>query len=162
MANAGNASGRAAATPAAPDISQLTPEQRFDRLYQRIMEAGSRGDQTAVEDFAPMALAAYSMLPEPTAGSRFQLGLIRLQLGQLDSARQMADSILTAAPDHLLGQLLRGTVARLSGDSTTSESSYREFLDAWDREMASGRNEYQAEMPLLNQYRAAAEAATAD
>ncbi len=158
MANAGNT--RPGAAAAAPDISQLTPEQRFDRLYRRIMEAGSRGDQGAVADFAPMALAAYDMLPEPGPGARFQLGLIRLQLGQLDSAEVMADSILEAAPNHLLGQMLRGTVSRIAGDSAGTDAAYREFLGSWDSETASGRSEYQAEMPLLNQFREAALAAT--
>ena len=40
----------------APDISQMTPEERFDRLFNRIMQAAHQGDTVQIQRFLPMAL----------------------------------------------------------------------------------------------------------
>ena len=56
MANAGAAGGRSGDRPAAgpaPDISTMTPQERFDRLFNRIMQAAERGDSVEVERFTP-------------------------------------------------------------------------------------------------------------
>src|SRR5262249_61355078 len=52
------------ATPAgvAPDISRMTPEQRAERLYDRVMALSERGRTDSVQLFAPMAIAAYEMI----------------------------------------------------------------------------------------------------
>ena len=52
----------AGAPPRAPDISQLTPEQRAERLYDRIMTEHEAGREDAVRSFLPMARAAYEMI----------------------------------------------------------------------------------------------------
>src|SRR5215208_1740663 len=70
MANAGAVSARdelaggdyAGGSPPAvraPDISGMTPRERFDRLFNRIMQAAERGDSLEVRRFTPMALGAY-------------------------------------------------------------------------------------------------------
>ena len=40
----------------------MTPRERFDRLFNRIMQAAERGDSAQVERFTPMALGAYHQL----------------------------------------------------------------------------------------------------
>ncbi|HMI56212.1 MAG TPA: hypothetical protein VK494_08500, partial [Gemmatimonadaceae bacterium] len=40
----------------APDISGLTPQERADRLYNRVMLLASQGKIDSVAFFAPMAL----------------------------------------------------------------------------------------------------------
>lgn len=51
------------ATPVrAPDISGLSPEQRVDRLYNRVMLLEQQGKKDSVLFFAPMAIDAYRML----------------------------------------------------------------------------------------------------
>ncbi|MGH9895725.1 MAG: zinc ribbon domain-containing protein, partial [bacterium] len=51
MANTG--AGTASPRPGgpAPDISQMTPRERYDRLFNRIMEASGRGDSAEVARF---------------------------------------------------------------------------------------------------------------
>ena len=46
----------------APDISQMTPQQRAERLYDRMMGAFEAGHLDTVRMFAPMATQAYQML----------------------------------------------------------------------------------------------------
>jgi hypothetical protein len=60
-ANAPFAGGAAAGGPP-PDISSMSPRERFDRLYNRIMTAAENGDEETVTNFSPMALSAYTML----------------------------------------------------------------------------------------------------
>src|SRR5439155_398735 len=47
----------------APDISQMSPEERATRLYNRVMTLHSQGKADSAEFFLPMALQAYAMLP---------------------------------------------------------------------------------------------------
>src|SRR5687767_703578 len=56
MANPG-AAAAAGAQPAgrAPDISRMSPRERFDRLFNRVVAAAERADTTEVLRFAPMA-----------------------------------------------------------------------------------------------------------
>src|SRR5512147_1927123 len=52
--------GTAAAAP--PDISNMSPRERFDRLYNRVMQAAQSGDEATVSRVTPMALMAYAQL----------------------------------------------------------------------------------------------------
>src|SRR5215207_9138376 len=58
-AGAGVQGGPSGAAPRAPDISQMTPEQRAERLYDRIMTEHEAGRPEQVRTFLPMARAAY-------------------------------------------------------------------------------------------------------
>src|SRR2546423_1717293 len=65
VAASGEVSGSAGAGVAAgpaPDISQMSPRERFDRLFNRIMQAAQQGDSAQVQRFTPMALGAYAQL----------------------------------------------------------------------------------------------------
>src|SRR3954467_6660998 len=60
----------------APDISSLSPQERADRLYNRIMLLASQGKIDSVQFFAPMALTAYQMLSPMNADQRYDMGRI--------------------------------------------------------------------------------------
>src|SRR5437879_444515 len=47
----------------APDISQMSPEERATRLYNRVMMLHTQGQPDSAEFFLPMALQAYALLP---------------------------------------------------------------------------------------------------
>jgi hypothetical protein len=51
-----------AAGGAPPDISNLTPRQQADALFNRVMTAHETGDFAGVNQFASMAINAYGML----------------------------------------------------------------------------------------------------
>ncbi len=43
----------------APDISAMSPRERADRLYDRVMRLGDEGKRDSVDFFLPMVLSAY-------------------------------------------------------------------------------------------------------
>src|SRR5690606_163445 len=42
----------------APDITSMSPQERADRLFDRVMQLSSRGQGDSVQFFAPMAIQA--------------------------------------------------------------------------------------------------------
>ena len=102
----------------APDISSLSPAERAERLYDRIMGAAERGRVDSVRFFMPMALQAYEALGNLTVDQRYDLGRLAEVAGDPAIAGAQADTILRAQPQHLLGLLLAARAARLRGDET--------------------------------------------
>ena len=158
MANVGaNVGDTAQPVGPAPDISQLTPRERFDRLFNRIMLAAERGDTSEVQRFTPMALGAYAQLDTIDADARYHAAVIRLQTGDVAGAHALADTILEHEPDHLFGYLVRGTAASLSADPGARTQAEREFLRRYERELAAGRPEYKDHAPVIEEFKQSAE-----
>ncbi len=109
----------------APDISQLTPAERAERLYDRIMGAAERGRADTVQFFMPMALQAYEALGPLNVDQRYDLGRLAEVAGDARLAGAQADTILRSQPQHLLGLVLASRAARLRGD----ERGAMQFLD---------------------------------
>jgi len=156
MANVGNQAATGTATNRPPDISQMSPRERFDRLYARVMSAGAGQDSTAVVQFTPMALGAYELLEEPDHQARFRAAMIRLQVGDYRGAAALADTMLAAAPNHLLGLMVQGTGASFQQDDVGLDVAYSAFLEHYDAEIAAGRDEYRAEERMISSFRQAA------
>src|SRR5690349_23871155 len=83
---------------APPDISQMSPEERAERLYDRVMALNERGSADSVRFFAPMAMQAYTMLGALNADQRYDLGRIAVVSGDAQTAKAQADSILSTQP----------------------------------------------------------------
>ena len=151
------AGGNAAASPAPPDLSNMSPRERFDRLYQRVMGAAQTGDTTTVTRFAPMVFAAYAQLDTVDADARYHAALLHLHL-QADTAAalRLADSILAASPRHLFGFLIQGTAGQLAGNPKRLERARAGLLAAWAAEMQAGRPEYRDHQAMLERFRATA------
>lgn len=133
----------AATGGAPPDISQMTPEERAERLYDRVMALNERGRADSVRFFAPMAMQAYSMLGGLNADQRYDLGRIAAVSGDEAVARAQSDSILAKQPTHLLGLLLAADAARLRGDQQAESSYLKRFVAAEPTERARQLPEYQ-------------------
>ncbi len=127
---------------ALPDLSQMTPRERFDRLYNRVMQAAEQGDAATMQQFSPMALAAYGMLDQVDADARYHAALLRLHTGDVPGSAVLADSIEAETPDHLFGFIIRGTLAKWQNDPAALAQVYTGFLAAYDEEIAAGRPEY--------------------
>jgi hypothetical protein len=164
MGNAGNigAEGGAAAVPPlaqrAPDISNMSPRERFDRLWDRVVRAAEAGDSVTVIQFAPMALGAYGMMEDADADARYHAATIHLVIGDFPAALALADTIQADAPGHLLGYIVRGEVADRRNDATALARSYQEFLRHDDAELRAGRVEYAEHKPILDDFRTRAKA----
>ena len=143
-----------AGTP--PDISNLTPRQRFDRLYTRIIEAAQKGDQATVEQFTPMALAAFGMLEKVDADARYHLAMLQLHVGDMVGAAAQADSIKKADPKHLFSFVVSGAVARWNKDEVERTKAYQGFLAQYDAEIKANRPEYQEHRAMLEEVHKAA------
>jgi len=103
---AGPAPDSAAPGARAPDISSMSPRERADRLFDRIMRLDTEGKKDSVQFFAPMAMSAFEMIPNPDADARFDMGRIAEVAGAYPAAKSAADSILAKQPTHLLGLVL--------------------------------------------------------
>jgi hypothetical protein len=143
----------------APDISRMTPRERFDRLYNRVMQAAQSGDEATMNRFLPMALGAYEMLDTVDTDARYHAALLRVHGGDVEGARTLGDSILAAQPDHLLGYIVLGTTARWRQDDAEMSRVYREFLAHYEAEMKADRREYDEHRASLDQFRRAADTA---
>ncbi|HEY9478561.1 MAG TPA: hypothetical protein VIP79_00660, partial [Gemmatimonadaceae bacterium] len=127
----------------APDISSMSPRERADRLYDRVMRLSEEGKQDSVNLFAQMGISAYQMLPEQDADSHYDMGRIAEVAGALPLARAEADSILAADPGHLLGLILAISTARAAGDSAGVRTFEARLLSAQSSELARNLPEYQ-------------------
>lgn len=172
MANAGNAgppgaSGGGGAAPfaggsgggvpagRAPDISNMTPRERFFRLYDRIMRAAAQGDSATVFNFTPMAIGAYSQLDTVDVDSRFDLAMLYAGIGQFTPAKALADTILAQAPNHLFAYVIRGSVAQFEKNGAAEQKARADFAKHYDAELKRGRPEYEARRAILDQFRQA-------
>jgi len=140
-----------AGTP--PDLSTMTPAERFDRLYQRIITAAQTGDQATVTRFMPMATAAFGMLDTATVDARYHMAMLELHVGDLAAAAAQADSIARADSGHLFSYVIRAAVGRWKQDVKARDAAYREFLRRYDAEVAKRRPEYLEHQSMLEELR---------
>jgi hypothetical protein len=127
---------------AAPDISSMTPRERANRLFDRIMRLDGEGKRDSVTTFAPMAFGAYEALGELDLDLRYDYGRVAEVAGNLDLAAAQADTILQQAPDHLLGLVLAMRVADRRGDTARRNQFAHRLLAAESSERAKGLEEY--------------------
>ena len=149
-------SGDGPVAEAPPDISNMSPRERFNRLYNRIMTAAQAGDEATATRFMPMALMAYAQLDTVDADARYHLALLKAHNGDVDASRALADSILARDPRHLFGYVIRGTVARFRKDQKGLNAAYEGFLTRYDEEMKAGRQEYEEHRTSIRDFHAAA------
>lgn len=126
----------------APDISSLSPQERADRLYNRVMLLASEGKIDSVQFFAPMAVQSYLLLEPLNSDQRYDLGRIAEVAGALPLAKAQADTILRGNPNHLLGLILEARLATISGDTAAVHSYERRIIAAQKSELATNRDEY--------------------
>jgi hypothetical protein len=142
----------------APDISSMTPRERFTRLADRVQAALEAGDRAGVIQFLPMTEGAYSqLLPgDRDLDARFHIAMLRAQTGNPVGARAEVDTILAAEPDHLLAHYVRALLADVAGDTAAGRAARVDFARAYDAEIAKDLPEYTDHRPLLEQARQAA------
>ncbi len=140
------------------DLSQMTPREAADRLFDRIMMAHEQGNTEQVNFFLPMAIQSYQMLGQKDADAHYHLGLIHTVAGEADGALAQADSIALGAPNHLFASMLRATASQIKGDSVALRDAYRSFLTSYDGEIATGKPEYGAHQNAIEAFRDEADA----
>lgn len=163
MANAGNAApgaqggdgpDEALSAGAPPDISTMSPAERFNRLYDRVMRAASSGDTAQARQFTPMAILAYGMLDTLTADLRYHAAVLYAESGKYPEALALADTILAQNPGHLFAYLVRGEVADRQRDAAAAAAARKDFTTRYPSEVTrSDRPEYAEHKPVIDEYR---------
>src|SRR5438552_5128691 len=144
-----------------PDISQMSPEERATRLYNRVMLLHTQGKADSAEFFLPMALQAYAMLPALDVDARYHIGVLDLTSGDAAGALAQADTIRRAVPTHLFGFMLRARALDLKRDAAGARRAYADFLKNEAAERTRQRPEYGEHAENLDSFHQQATAATA-
>jgi hypothetical protein len=140
-----------AGSPArAVDISQMSPQERADRLFQRVMTYVSDGKTDSVQFFVPMAIQSVLALAPLDAHRRYDLGLLAMVAGDPVMASAQADTILAAHPTHLLGLTLGMRIAGMRSDTAARRQYADRLLAAIDRERATRLPEYADHAPDID------------
>jgi len=142
------------ASPAGvPDLSTMTPREQADRLFNRVMAAHEQGNVEEVNRFQPMAIQAYQVLDSLDNDGRYHLGLIYTIIGDVVRARAQLDSLRQLDPDHLLATLLDHTLSESSGDQAAMASAKRKFMEDYEQEIGTGKQEYTDHRQALDTFR---------
>ena len=136
----------------APDISQLSPEERASRLFNRVMILAEAGKRDSVQFFLPMALGAYGQLPNLDADARYHLGLLLLAGGNVPAALAQADTMQRAVPNHLFIYILRAHAYEALGNAGQEQRAYADFLRHEQAELALQRPEYDDHREALTNF----------
>jgi hypothetical protein len=136
-----------------PDISQMSPEERATRLFDRVMVLAQAGKDDSVQFFLPMALQSYDQLPALDADARYHVGLLHLAGGDAAGALAQADTIQRAVPTHLFAYVLRAHTFQQQGNRQGERRAYADFLRNEAAEVARNRPEYSDHQNALNAFR---------
>ena len=139
-----------ATMPGGTDLTPLSPQERADRLFDRVMRESEAGQLDSVKMFAPRAIRAHEMLGGALdVDGRLHLGLIHLAVGEAAAARAQADTILQGAPTHLYGLVLRIRLAAAAQNAAATQRALRAFAAAYASERAKNLPEYAQHGQLL-------------
>ena len=120
----------------------MSPRERLDRLYDRIMRLATEGKRDSVLFFSSMASSVYESLGPLDPDLRYDYGRISEVSGNLDVAAAQSDSILRQSSDHLLGLVLGIHVADARNDAKRRQALEQKLLAVRDAEMQKPVPEY--------------------
>lgn len=147
----------AAAGARAPDISQMTPSERANRLYIRVMTAAENNMMdSAVFMATRMGIPAHEMIENPTTDERYHLARLAEIASDSAIARAQSDTILKTEPNNLLGLLMGSRAALMNNNAAKSKKFDQQLLKVLDSELATNKIDYQQHRNEID--RAAADA----
>jgi predicted nucleic acid-binding Zn ribbon protein len=136
-----------------PDISNMSPREAADRLFNRVVMASEQDNIDEALQFAPMAIQAYERVDRLDADAHYHMGLIYEVTGDFDNVRNQVAIIKQYAPDHLLGLILEHNIAEQEGNAFGAARSAAAFAAAYDAEIRAGRPEYDAHRKTIENFR---------
>lgn len=136
-----------------PDLSNLTPRQAADQLFNRIMTASENSNPQEVKRFAPMAVEAYKKLPVLDNDARYHLTLIYMAVGDINNTLDQLGKLRKNAPQHLLALILEHNLAEKIGHKKSAIKAYKDFLAAYETEILVGRPEYKDHEGSIDRFR---------
>jgi len=136
-----------------PDLSQMSPREAADRLFNRVMMADERGDRTEALTFAPMAVEAYAGLGELDRDAQYHLALIHGVAGDTAGVERAIAAMREGAPGHLLALILEHQMALARGDRDAAARIRVAFDTHYPAEIALSRPEYQDHGNIIERFR---------
>jgi hypothetical protein len=130
-------------TGRAPDISNMSANERASNLYIRAMTAAEQGKVDSAQFFATMAVAAHGMIEGMSIDERYHMGRAAEILGDAATMRAQGDTILQERPTSLLGLILSADALRAGGDSTAAKAFDARLIATLQEEMQSKLPEYE-------------------
>ena len=125
-----------------PDISNMTPIEAADRLFDRVMRAVSAGDSAQAQAFLPMAIGAYQRARPLSHDGLFHLSMLNRTAGNFEAALAQAYEIIDEDPNHLLARAAAAEAAIELGELDEAEVHYRHVLEIYDQESQRDLEEY--------------------
>ena len=126
----------------APDISSLSPRERADRLFDRVMRLAQEGKRDSVAFFAPMVMSAYEMLGTLDDDQHYDLGRVGQVTGVPALAKAEADTILRAIRRISWGSRSRPRRPPRPTMRAAQRRYYQRLLAAESAELRKGLPEY--------------------
>ncbi len=151
----------AAGTPAspaggvAPDISQMTPREAADRLFDRVMRTLSAGDTAGAMAFQPMGVQAYQRAEPLDLDGVFHMSMLQM-LAEPAVALASAERILEVEPAHVFALGIKAQAHDNLGDTAAARATYQRLLDGYESEQGNVTL-YDGHLDLLPRFRADAE-----
>jgi len=136
-----------------PDLSTMSPREAADRLFNRVMIADEQGNDGEVEQFAPMAVAAYDQLESMDLDAIYHVGLIQAAAGNAAAAAGAIERLRAVVPNHLLATLLDYRLATDANDQTKAERAIERFKSHYEDEIQVDRREYREHRPQIDIFR---------
>lgn len=149
-------SGGAAPPQATTDISQMTPREAADRLFNRVMTTISQGDTAGAMAFQPMAVQAYVRAEPLDRDGVFHQALLEL-MGDPGAALASAERILEEEPDHILALGVAANASISLERPEDAQAYYQQILDVFPEESSRALPEYEAHQVLVDDYLSQAE-----
>jgi hypothetical protein len=128
--------------PSNTDLASMSPEEKADRLFNRVMSYASEGKGDSAAIFAPMAIQSFEMLAPLNVHQHYDLGLVASVSGDLARAKVEADAILKKNANDLLGLTLAIRVAEASENRTARGDYEKRLIAAEPAERRTTRTEY--------------------
>ncbi len=125
-----------------PDISNMSPSERASRLYIRIMTYAENNKMDSAVMFTQMGIPAHQAIENPTIDERFHLARLAEVASDSALARAEADTILSKAPNSLLGLMMGSRAALMNGNAAKAKKYDQQLLKALDSELATSNEDY--------------------
>jgi len=134
----------------------MSPEERANRLFNRVMVLAEAGRQDSVQFFSPDGVGSLCATRHPGRGRALPRRPARAGRGDATAALAQADSIQRAAPSHLFIYILRAHAYQQDGNTSQERRAYADFLRNEPSEMTKSRPEYGDHSDALTNFKAEA------
>jgi len=143
--------------PGTTDISQMSPREAADRLFDRVMRMISSGDTTGAMGFQPMAVQAFDLAEPLDLDGMFHKALLQ-ELADPAGALATAQQMLESEPDHVLALGMAGESEAALGNIDAAKANFQKLLAVYDVQFARNLPEYDGHRNVMISMKSSAEA----